>query len=185
MKRAGMVLLLALALSGCAKENHQMNRALALRSRVLAASRICFQSAVTADYGDRIQSFSMDCAGSGQAELAFSMTAPEYIAGIAGTISHDRGSFRFADKTVYYGLLTDDQLSPVSAPWIFLKALAGGYIRCVGPEGELLRLTLEDTYRDSQLQVDIWLEEETPVRGDILCDGKRILSLEVEDFEIS
>ena len=73
----------------------------------------------------------------------------------------------------------------MSAPWIFLKTLRGGYLTSAGMEEELLRLTVDDSYEDDALQLDIWLDRrDVPLRGDILYDGKRILTLSVENFEI-
>ena len=82
-------------------------------------------------------------------------------------------------------MLTQEQISPVSAPWIFLRTLRGGYLTSAGEEEGLLRVTIDDTYEEAALQLDIWLNGETmPVRAEILYDGVRILSLEVEKFEI-
>ena len=86
---------------------------------------------------------------------------------------------------LFFPLLADDQLSPVCAPWIFLKALRTGYICHVGLEDGFLRLTLDDTYDDDALQMDVWVTgERSPARADILYDGKRILSLEIEKYDI-
>ena len=68
---------------------------------------------------------------------------------------------------------------------MFLKTLRSGYLRGAGMEGELLRLTIQDSYEENSLQLDIWLaEEDTPIRTEILCDGKRILSMDVRSFRI-
>ena len=53
-------------------------------------------------------------------------------------------------------------------------------------EGELLRLTIDDSYEDDAMTLDIWLSrEDRPQRAEILYDGKRILSLDVKNFAIS
>ena len=82
--------------------------------------------------------------------------------------------------------MTDDQLSPVSAPWIFLRTLRSGYLTSAGMDGEQLRLTINDSYEEDALQLDIWLDgDDVPVRAEILYDGRRILSLSVKKFKIS
>ena len=54
-----------------------------------------------------------------------------------------------------------------------------------GQEGELLRLTIDDSYEEDALTLDIWLgENQMPVRAEILYDSRRILSMEVRDFAI-
>ena len=55
----------------------------------------------------------------------------------------------------------------------------------VQEEDGLLRVTIDDTYEEDALHLDIWLDAQNmPVRAEILYDGVRILSLEVEKFEI-
>ena len=51
-------------------------------------------------------------------------------------------------------------------------------------EDELLRLSIDDSYDDDALRLDIWMQELTPVRAEILHDGMRILTLDVKDFQI-
>lgn len=182
MKCVVLLLCLLVLISGCSMENDAMERAVDFRSELLSASEVSFHSAVVADYGDKIHSFGMDCQGNNQGEICFSVTEPETITGITGRISDDGGKLTFDDKVLFFGLLTDDQLSPVSAPWIILRSLRSGYIRSAGREGEYLRLSIDDSY-DDVLEVDVWMsEDKRPVRGDILYDGKRILSMDIENF---
>jgi hypothetical protein len=52
-------------------------------------------------------------------------------------------------------------------------------------EEDLLRLTIDDSYEEDALKVDIWLDEtDTPVRAEILYDGRRILTLIIKNFTI-
>lgn len=185
MKRVGLLGCLMFLLSGCSLENSEMDSAMELRSKLLAASEVAFRASIVADYGDQIHTFEMDCQGNNQGDVVFTVTEPETISGITGTISEEGGKLTFDDKALFFELLTDDQLSPVSAPWIFLRTLRSGYILSAGMEDDLLRLTIDDSYEEDALQLDIWLEEnEIPIRGDILYDGKRILSLDIKNFDI-
>ena len=186
MKRVCWLMGLLLFLTGCSQENRELDRAMELRNRLLDAESCSFQAEVTADYGDSLNSFTMDCQADSQGKLTFEVTQPESIAGIRGTISDTGGSLDFEDTALYFDLLTDDQLTPVSAPWILMKTLRGGCITSVCAEEDLLRLTVDDSYAEDALQLDIWVNgEEVPIRGDILYDGKRILSVEVKNFVIS
>jgi hypothetical protein len=73
----------------------------------------------------------------------------------------------------------------VSAPWIFYTTLRGGYLTAAGMEDNLLRLTIDDSYEEDALTVDIWLDEaDNPIRAEILFDGRRILTLNIENFTI-
>lgn len=185
MKRVAVWLCLAVLLAGCAGTESELDRGMALRRKLLAASGCSFDAEVTADYGDKLYTFSAQCQGDSHGNLEFRVTSPENISGIAGRISGDGGKFTFDDVALHFPLLADGQLSPVSAPWIFLKTLRGGYITSAGTDGELLRLSVDDSYQDDALRLDIWLDrEELPVRAEILWQGRKFLTLDVKNFQI-
>ena len=173
-----------LMLTGCGKHNEELDRAMALRTRLLTAS-VSFDAEITADYGDEIHTFSVYCEGDSQGNLGFRVTDPETIGDITGRIEAGEGKLTFRDTVLAFPLMAEDQLSPVSAPWIFYTTLRGGYLTSAGMEEDLLRLTIDDSYEDDALTVDIWLDEsDSPVRAEILYDGRRILTLEIENFKI-
>lgn len=180
-----LVSVLAL-LTACSGENRELAGAMSLRDRLLDAEECCFQAEITADYGDTLHSFSMDCRTDNQGNLSFEVTAPDDISGIKGTLSDTGGTLDFEDTALYFDLLTDDQLPPVSAPWILMKGLRSGCITAVCMEEQLLRITVDDSYAEDALKLDVWVNgEDAPVHGDILYDGKRILSLDVGNFVFS
>ena len=184
MKRIGILFILLLMLTGCSETQNRIDRAVELRSRLLRSS-CSFTAEVTADYGDKVYKFTIACSGDAQGNLTFEVAEPESIAGITGTITGEGGFLTFDDAALQFDLLADDQVTPVSAPWILLKTLRGGYLTAAGDDGDLLRVTIDDSYEDDALQLDIWLDgENNPVRADILYDGRRILSLNVSDFQI-
>ena len=185
MKKTVGLMLLILMLTGCANAREQIDRALALRTRLLQGEGCSFTAGITADYGDVLHSFTLECRGDGQGNLAFTVVEPETIAGITGSISSEAGKLTFDETALDFPLLADGQVTPVSAPWLLLKTLRGGYLTGAGEEGELLRLAIDDSYEEDALHLDIWLDpEDRPVQADILYDGRRILSLTVTDFEI-
>ena len=183
MKRWTWILALLLTLAGCGFDNPELDRAMKLRTDMLA-SNCEFQAKVTADYGDVIQTFSMACHSDTAGELTFTVTEPESIGGITGTVSEEGGRLTFDDQALAFELLADGQLSPVSGPWVLMKTLRGGYVTACGMEDGRLRLAVEDSYEDDALRLDIWLDEnDLPLRGEILWDGRRVLTVEVEGFE--
>lgn len=178
------VLLIACFLAGCTSENREMERSLELRSNLLAANGCSFETQITADYGDSIHMFSLSCRADAQGDLSFTVNQPETITGISGTVSQSGGKLTFDDVALQFPMLADDQVTPVTAPWLFLKTLRGGYITSVGKEDDLLRLTVYDSYEEDALQTDIWVNEsDQPVRCEILYDGRKILSLDVINFQ--
>ncbi len=185
MKTAGIVLLLCILLGGCSGEDTELERGMALRTRLLQASEVTFSVDIAADYGDRLDLFSMDCTSTPEGKISFAVTAPETVEGITGTMDQGNGALTFGDTALQFDLLTDEQLSPVSAPWVLLKTLRAGYLNCAGMEGDLLRLTIDDSYEEDALQLDIWLNgNDLPQRAEVLYDGRNILSMEIKDFQI-
>lgn len=172
-------------LCGCSGGNRDLERGMQLRDLLLEAEQCQFHGNITADYGNQIYTFGMTCETDREGDMRFCVTAPEAIAGIAGVITQTSGMLTFDDSALQFSLLADGQLSPVAAPWIFMKTLRSGYLTSVCTEGELLRLTLNDSYEDGAVMADIWVDADLhPVHGDFLYEGKRILSLDVEDFQI-
>lgn len=183
-KRLWSLLLILVFLCGCG-DGQSMDGVLALRTK-LQDGGCSFRTKITADYGDQFYTFSMDCSTDREGNLQFCVTAPDSIVGISGSISNSGGKLEFDQMALAFSLLADGQLSPVSGPWVMMKALIGGYITSTGTDGEYTRVTIMDSYEDDALTVDIWLDQNLdPVHGEILWYGRRILTLEVDDFKIS
>ena len=176
--------LAVLMLTGCGRHEEELDRAMALRAKLLTSS-VSFNAEITADYGDEVHTFSVYCEGDSQGNLGFKVTAPDTIADITGRIEAGEGKLTFRDTVLAFPLLAEDQLSPVSAPWVFYTTLRGGYLTAAGMEEDLLRLTIDDSYEEDALTVDIWLNSaDNPIRAEILYDGRRILTLNIENFQI-
>ena len=173
-------------LAGCDSGNRDLKDAMAFRDALLSAGNCSFRANITADYGDSIYSFAMDCQADSTGNLTFEIREPETLSGIRGTISASGGTIRFDETELWFDLLADGQLSPAGAPWIFLKTLRSGYLTSACREENQLHITVDDSYAEDALTLDIWLEDgEVPLRADILYAGKRILSLDVENFVLS
>ena len=100
-------------------------------------------------------------------------------------IDGDGGQLTFDDSVLAFELLADGLLTPVSAPWLLYKTLTGGYFQTAVQEGDLLHLQIHDSYADHALLLDIWLgDADLPVRADVLYQNRRILTLDVENFQI-
>ena len=183
MKRY-VICLLFLFLSGCS-ENHEINTGLELRSKLLQAEKCSFSVKIQSDYDQQIYSCSMECVADQQGNIRFTVTDPESIAGISGNLSASGGDIVFDDTILNFGYITEERLSPVSAPWILLNTLRCGYITSACTEEDTVRLSIDDSFKDDPLQLDIWLDSgHLPEHADILLNGRRILSLDVKEFQI-
>ena len=185
MKKCAVILSLFLLLSGCSGPPSEVETGMALRSKLLQAAECSFDAVITADYGDKLHTFSMQCKADSKGNLAFTVTEPETISWISGKLSGEGGILTFGDRALHFDLPAEDQLSPVSAPWILMKTLRSGYLISACTEGESVRLSIDDSYEADPLRLDIWLDrQQLPSRADILHDGRRILSVAVANFQI-
>lgn len=179
------VLTLFLVLSGCTGSASEIDRALALRSRLVSANCCRFDTEVTADFGDQLYTFAMSCEADSTGKVNFSVTEPESIAGITGTISQVGGQLTFDGAALAFELLANDRFSPVSAPWVLIHTLMSGYITsCAGSDKGLL-LYIDDSYEDDALNLTVWLDQnDQPTAAEISWQGRRILSMTVSNFTI-
>ena len=156
------------------------------RASLLSGMGCQFQAIVTADYQQELYQFTLDCQCDEQGTLRFSVVEPESISGIEGVISGEGGKLTFEnEKALVFETLADGQVTPVTAPWLLVKTLRGGYVTSCALEEDLMRVSIDDSYRDDALRLDIWFTDDNlPKHAEILWADRRILSLEVTRFEI-
>lgn len=177
---------MAVLLTGCRGENRELDRMMEFRASLLSGMGCSFQAVVTADYQDELYQFTLDCRCDEQGGLHFNVMEPESISGISGVISGEGGKLTFEnDAALAFETLADGQVTPVTAPWLLIKTLRGGYVTSCGTESDMMRVSIDDSYRDDALHLDIWFDgEDLPKHAEILWADRRILSLEVTNFEI-
>ena len=185
MKRCAVLILLCLLLTACSGVPDEIEAGMELRSRVLQASECSFLANITADYGDKVHIFEMACKADTKGDLTFTVLQPETISGISGKLAGEGGSLIFDDTALHFELLAEEQPSPISAPWILMKTLRSGYITSACQAGERIHLSVDDSFEQEALRLDIWLgPENIPEQADILYDGRRILTVDVRNFQI-
>ena len=156
-----------------------------LRGALQGSEGCSFDAVITADYGQKTYTFAMGCDFDAHGNLSFTVHEPETIEGITGNISFSGGELTFDGNALAFPLLADGQATPVSAPWLLYKTLVGGYLHSCVREDELLHLTIDDSYEDDAMQLDIWLDgSDHPVRAEILYENRRILTITIENFII-
>ena len=159
-----------------------MDAALELRSRCLASHQVNFRVRMSADYITHIESFRLECSQDAEGAMAFRVLDPADIEGICGTVSGTEGTVEFDDTVLAFPLIAEGRLSPLSGPWVLMKAIRSGNILAAGHEGELIHLTIDDSYADNALTVDLWLENGSVCEAEIAWEGRRCLTMTVEDF---
>lgn len=185
MKRILLLLVLMFSLAGCTDADSALDRAMVLRNKLSASQGCSFEATVTADYGEKIYTFAMKCSTDSNGLLTFEVTAPETIQGITGTVSEEGGKLTFDESALMFETIADGQITPVSAPWLLVHTLCGGYINACGYESNGLYMQIDDSYEDNALHMEIWTgENDLPMRAEVLWQGRRIVSMDVESFTI-
>ena len=182
MKKLVSVILLAVLLAGCSTENQLLDRAMGLRAEMIAKCG-SFDAEVTADYGSKTIRFRMDCSFDNNGNLEFRVKEPASLAGITGRLTASGGKLTFDQTAMAFETMADDQLSPVSAPWVLIKTLRSGYLTACNEEAGGLRVAIEDSYEEDALHLDVWLDEQDlPKSAEIYWQGRRLLTVNVSNF---
>ena len=185
MKRIFLILICLLYLSGCSSGQEPIDVAHKLRSDILHSSSCLFNAHITADYGDELYEFDMQCEFDQLGNLMFSIKKPDSIAGITGRVDAKEGAFTFDDQVLAFKKITDGQLTPVTAPWVLMQAVRGGYISACGKDKDGYHIQLDESYEENPLTLDLWINHNMEIsRGELLWDGRRILSIDVTDYKL-
>ncbi len=183
MKRILACVVVALFLGGCSGTTNEMDRAVSLRSKILAAEGCSFLANITADYVDKVYTFSLDCRMEKDGTVFFEVITPEEIEGIKGSITASGGKLTFDQQVLLFEPLADGELSPVGMPWIFMKTLRGGYIKGCDESDDGLYMQIDDSYAEDALHMEIWTDpQDIPVSAELIWQGRRVLSMTVEKF---
>lgn len=182
LRRIIAAVCLLLLLTGCAPDDNAIDRAMALRSKILS-SAVEFETQITADFGKQIYTFTVQCTCDKQGNLKFTVKSPETIAGISGTMASSGGALTFDGQALSFPLLADGQVTPVSAPWVLMRTLRSGYLTSCAADGETLRISIDDSYENDALHLEVWLDEnDFPRQAEVYWQGRRVLSMNVTNF---
>lgn len=185
MRKCIALIICAVLLSGCNRNDSDINGAMELRQRMIHAESMQFSCNITADYFDCIYTFSLKCLYETNGKLSFTVVEPESIAGITGYFDQEGGNLTFDNQVLAFPMLADGELSPVSAPWLFVKTMCYGYIRGSGVSEDKIQFIIDDSYEADSIQAYIWTDlDYQPVSCEFQWQGRRILSTEIENFSL-
>jgi len=176
------ILCIVFLLTGCKNTNLTIENAIELRERISKSNGCTFRSTVTADYGEKFYTFSMDCTADKEGNMTFTVNEPATLTGITGKIDTSGGGITFDDKVLAFQTIADGQITPVTAPWLFLKTLRSGYLRDCSNTEKGYRISIDDSYEADALRLNIFVENEYPVSAEFFWKGRRVLTITVENF---
>lgn len=182
MRLIAACLFCAMLFCGCSTE-HQLDQAIAFRQKMQNSEGCSFRCDITADYIDKLYTFKMDCNFDSLGNMKFQVIEPQSISGITGSVDHEGGKLIFDEQALAFDLLADGYVTPVSAPWLMVKTIRSGYIESCSHDKDTYHMTLNDSYEEGALQLEIWLDSDYfPMRCEMIWQGRRILSLDVNGF---
>lgn len=185
MRRFFVIIMLMLSICGCSTESREFERAIAMRDKLQKSQGCSFDAVITADYGEQIYTFSMKCRTDAEGNLSFTVTEPETISDICGEIYENSGRLTFQDTILAFELMAEGQISPVSAPWIMMHTLSSGYLHSCGSSDNGLLIAIDDSYEGDAIHLEVWTNgEDYPIRGEIIWQGRRILTVDVRNFRL-
>lgn len=184
MRRALCVILICLICTACSSEA-ELSPAIDFRSELVSSGGASFSAEVLADFGQTVQTFCMDCRSDGVGKLTFTVTAPETLSGITGTVTDSGGTITYDGMAMDFGLLANGNVIPAAAPAIVCACWIDAYISSTGQEGDGCRVTYEKDFEEKALTVDTWFEKNIPICAEVCYNDKRILSITFDDFSFS
>lgn len=182
MKRIFALALLLISLSGCSAKSTSMDKLYEFREQLLHSNEVTFESEITADYGQDLYTFQADCAVDESGTLSFEVIKPDTISGVQGNISTEDSYFAIDDQVLVFKPIADERLSPVSAPWVFITALKGGYITSCGKTDTGYLAVIRDTYEENPLILEVRFIEDLPVSAEVFWNQARIITMKITNF---
>ena len=182
MRRLLCLVFVLLILSGCGK-NSGLDDGMRLRNNLLQSNGCSFDTNITADYGEKMYTFSLHCQTDAAGRLTFSVTEPATIAGITGVVDETGGKLTFDEKALAFPTIADGLITPVGAPWLLVHGMTGGYLRACEKKENGSHLVIDDSHRQSTVQIELYCDKSNqPVRGEIIWEGRRIITMDVMNF---
>ena len=184
MKIISCILTVMFLLTGCGTSTSEIDAVIELRQRLMVNS-CSFVAEITADYGDTLYNFQMQCCADSTGSMTFTVISPDTIAGITGQINHEDAKLTFDDTVLSFPPLSDGQLAPVMAPWVFLNTLRSGFLSGCGTIGDQYLIYADDSYADNALHLEMITDSAmVPLGTDIFWNQQRIISIQISDFII-
>ncbi len=169
-------------LTGCKGEESLLSQGIAFRGELLSAGGCRFRGEITADYGQEIRTFTLDCVADQEGNVTFCVLAPDTIADITGYIEGDEGMVTYDGLQLAFPLLVYDRISPVSAPGLIVQCWLKEFILSAGMSQDIYRATYEKKIQENVLLIDTYFEKDIPISAELCYNGSRIIEMKITEF---
>lgn len=196
--RKGLLCLLLVGLCllpGCRGEADGGAEKLALdiRAGLIAMTGLTGRAEVTADYGERAYSFTLDIAYDSTEGGILTVVEPELIAGLTARVQSGAVSIEYDGASLETGQLSGSGASPIEALPLILQQARSGYLAEsvfeTVDETETLRVTYTDApaQAGAGTQVIVWFDKAScvPLKAEIYSDGNRVIACTFGGIEMT
>lgn len=150
-----------------------------IRGAIADAGSIAFTAAVTANFEDRTEEFTLDCLRQA-GDWTMTVMQPELIAGVTAHMSGAESDVVYGSVMLSTGDLTDCGILPISAAPVALDTLTDGYLSSSWTENGNLAVKL---IRDDTVTVTVWFDEaDVPAAMEVVEDGVVKATCTIENF---
>lgn len=131
---AVLMMCLCLLLGGCGGRSQGVSPAIAFRASLVQAGGCSFRAELTADYGDYVVPFALDCKTEVNGQTHFTVAAPETLAGITAAVDETGGTVTYDGLMMDFGLLANGRLAPAAGPAVVAYCWSSAYLAAGGEE---------------------------------------------------
>lgn len=166
-------------LAGCGQSQQEWFES--IRQSIDEAQTIALTAAVTANFSDKVEEFTLDCVGE-DGDWTLCVTKPEIIAGVTAHISGEDSTLEYEDAILSTGDLTESGITPIQVVPMVVEALEDGYIDSLWTESDCLTAKL---IYDDTITVTVWFDEaNAPKSAELAENGAVKANCTIENFTI-
>lgn len=188
------VLMISLLLSGCQAAggaNSPQEQALIIRGEYLESAGCTAKLDVTADYGQRVYTYTVDVSVA-EEETVLTVADPQELAGVIARVNGTDSWLEYDGAVLETGPLDGDGLTPLSAVPALLESARSGFIDSCNLETLGNRAALRVLCRDPELpagqgrETTLWFDVQTHAlaRGEIAVEGRQVILCEFLQFSL-
>lgn len=178
---------LLLPLAGCQKgQESQVQQALEFRTALLEAAACRYHAGVTADFGDRVCAFDLDCAyAPGDNTATLRVAAPELLEGISASVDGETAQVTFDGTSLELGTMAGGHVAPMQLPQLLGSAWAYGYVESQAEEDEGWLVTYRTGYDSGELLIYTRFDESlSPRQAEVYWEDACVLTAEIRDYAL-
>lgn len=186
------VLMMTLALTACGGGGDVVQElALTIRTAYVSANGCTGRMEITADYGQRVYTYTVDVTVDGE-NTVLVVAAPEEVAGVTARLQGTDSWLEYDGAVLETGPLSPDGLSPLGAVPALLERARSGFMDSCTMEQLGERESLRVLCRDPSMgqgegtQTVLWFDPDSAalLRGEILVEGRRVILCECMEFAL-